>query len=171
MRQVLGPGALGRPRGIGWRGRWEGWSGWGIHVTPWLIHFSVWQNPLQCCEVISLQPIKINEKKKREKKTNKSWLCHFVNLVKSVTLSRMLFPFLSKKGHFSILVRTEIMPWGPQHFVQSCAVQYSNLMWLLSIGNAAVVCSVSRVLLFAELRHAVSVHMHTNFKGLVPKSI
>ena len=21
---VLGPGALGRPRGIGWRGRWEG---------------------------------------------------------------------------------------------------------------------------------------------------
>ena len=24
MRQALGPGALGRPRGIGWRGRWEG---------------------------------------------------------------------------------------------------------------------------------------------------
>ena len=24
MRQVLGPGALGRPRGIGWRGMWEG---------------------------------------------------------------------------------------------------------------------------------------------------
>ncbi|KAM9738940.1 uncharacterized protein ACBT57_013571 isoform 2-T2 [Dama dama] len=39
-RQVLGPGALGRPRGIGWRG-WEGGSGWGIHATPWLIHVSV----------------------------------------------------------------------------------------------------------------------------------
>ena len=39
LRQVLGPGALGRPRGIGWRGRWEG--GWGIHVTPWLIHVNV----------------------------------------------------------------------------------------------------------------------------------
>ena len=38
MRQALGPGALGRPRGIGWRGRWEGGSGWGTHVTPWLIH-------------------------------------------------------------------------------------------------------------------------------------
>ena len=38
MRQVLRPGALGRPRGIGWRGRWEGGSGWGIHVNPWLIH-------------------------------------------------------------------------------------------------------------------------------------
>ena len=31
----------GRPRGIEWRGRWEGGSGWGIHVTPWLIHVSV----------------------------------------------------------------------------------------------------------------------------------
>ena len=41
MRQVLGPGALGRPRGIGWRGRWEGGSGWGTHVTPWQIHVSV----------------------------------------------------------------------------------------------------------------------------------
>ena len=29
MRQVLGPGALGRPRGIGWRERGEGGSGWG----------------------------------------------------------------------------------------------------------------------------------------------
>ena len=38
MRQVLGPGALGRPRGMGWGGRWEGGSGWGIHVNPWLIH-------------------------------------------------------------------------------------------------------------------------------------
>ena len=35
------PGALGRPRGIGWRGRWEGGSGWGTHVNPWLIHFNV----------------------------------------------------------------------------------------------------------------------------------
>ena len=30
MRQVLGPGALGRPRGIRWRRRWEGGSGWGF---------------------------------------------------------------------------------------------------------------------------------------------
>ena len=41
MRQVLGPGALGRPRGTGWRGRWEGGLGWGILVTPWLIHVNV----------------------------------------------------------------------------------------------------------------------------------
>ena len=66
MRQVLRPGALGRPRGIGWRGRWEGGSGWGIHVNPWLIHVNVWQDPLQYYKVISLQLIKINEKKKKK---------------------------------------------------------------------------------------------------------
>ena len=47
MRQALGPGALGKPRGSGWRGRWEGGSGWGTHVNPRLFHFNVWQNPLQ----------------------------------------------------------------------------------------------------------------------------
>ena len=39
MRQALGPGALGRPRG--WRGIWEGGSGWETHVNPWLFHFNV----------------------------------------------------------------------------------------------------------------------------------
>ena len=65
MRQVLGSGALGRPRGMGWGGRREGGSGWGTHVNPWLIHVNVWQNPLQYCKVISLQLIKINGKKKK----------------------------------------------------------------------------------------------------------
>ena len=39
MRQALGPGALGRPRGSGWRGRWEGEIGMGDR--------DVWQNSLQ----------------------------------------------------------------------------------------------------------------------------
>ena len=68
IRQVLRPGALGRPRGIGWRERGEGGSGGGTHVNPWLIHVNVWQNPLQYCKVISLQLIK-TKKKKKEKKT------------------------------------------------------------------------------------------------------
>ena len=77
MRQALGPGALGRPRGIVWRGRWEGGSGWGTRVNPWLIHVNVWQKPLQYCKVISLQLIKINEKK-----INKSWIAvHFDTLI------------------------------------------------------------------------------------------
>ena len=71
MRQVLGAGALGRPRGIGWRGRWEVGLGWGIHVNPWLIHVNVWQKPLQYCKlitiVISLQLIKINGKNNKIK--------------------------------------------------------------------------------------------------------
>ena len=66
MRQVFGAGALGRPRGMGWGGRWEGSSGWGTHVNPWLIHVNVWQKPLQYCKVINLQLIKIIGRKKKE---------------------------------------------------------------------------------------------------------
>ena len=47
MRQILRAGTLGRPRGIGWKGRQEGGSEWGTHVNPWLIHANVWQKPLQ----------------------------------------------------------------------------------------------------------------------------
>ena len=75
MRQVLRAGALGRPRGIGWRGRWEGGSGWGTHVNPWLIHVNVWQKPLQYCKVISFQLIKINEKIKIKKIKTKKLYC------------------------------------------------------------------------------------------------
>ena len=53
------PGALGRPRGSGWRGRWEGGSVWGTHVNPWLFHFNVWQNSLP-------------KKKKKVKKSTKN---------------------------------------------------------------------------------------------------
>ena len=66
MRQVLRPGALGRPRGMGWGGRRKGVSGWGTHVNPWLIHVNVWQKPLQYCKVISLQLIKKIKKKKNK---------------------------------------------------------------------------------------------------------
>ena len=68
MRQVLRAGALGRPRGMGWGGRWEGGSGWGTHVNPWLIHVNVWQKPLQYCKEISLQLIKINVKKNKKQR-------------------------------------------------------------------------------------------------------
>ena len=59
MRQVLRAGALGRPRGMGWGGKWEAGSGWETHVNPRLIHVNVRQKPLQYCKVISLQLIKI----------------------------------------------------------------------------------------------------------------
>ena len=60
MRQALGPGALGRPRGIGWRGRWEGVSGWGTHVNPWLF--------LQCMTKSTTIKIIIIKKIKNKKK-------------------------------------------------------------------------------------------------------
>ena len=43
----------------------RGGLGWGTHVNPWLIHVNVWQKP-QYCKVISLQLIKMNEKKKKK---------------------------------------------------------------------------------------------------------
>ena len=70
MRQVLRAGALRRPRGMGWRGRWEGGSGWGTHVNPWLIHVNVWQKTLQYCNLISFQLIKINGKNKNKTHTH-----------------------------------------------------------------------------------------------------
>ena len=86
--------ALGRPRGIGWRGRWEGGLGWGIHENPWLIHINVWQKPLQYCKVISLQLIK---KKKIEKKKVQIRLgLHFVpSLAGAAQAARSLTSALS----------------------------------------------------------------------------
>ena len=88
MRQVLRAGALGRPRGMGRAGRQEQGSGWGTHVNPWLIHVNAWQKPLQYCKVISLQLIKINEKKvrtqckKKEKKRKKIVLEFLVGTIR-----------------------------------------------------------------------------------------
>ena len=76
VKQITSPGWMHETSARAWcigktqRNRVErevgGGSGWGLHVTPWLIHVNVWQNPLQCCEVISLQLIKINEKKRKK---------------------------------------------------------------------------------------------------------
>ena len=78
-------GAFNPFRGMGWGGRWE----WGLgctHVNAWLIHVSVWQKPLQYCKVISLQQIKINEKKNKQKNPfifkiiiDICSYCHFLN--------------------------------------------------------------------------------------------
>ena len=68
---------LGRPRAKGWGGRREGGSGWGTHVNPWLIQVNVWQKSLQYCQVISLQLIKMHEKKKVFSKTivQRAYMC------------------------------------------------------------------------------------------------
>ena len=104
MRQVLGPGALGGPRGSGWRGRWEGDSGWGTHVNPWLIHVNVWQKPLQYCKVISLQLIKINGKIKNKKSL--CWFCYNFAFV-------LWFGFFSLKAYRILVSQPGIVPATP----------------------------------------------------------
>ena len=80
VKQITSPGGMHETSAQAWctgntQRNWVerevgGGSGWGIHVNPWLIHVNVWQNPLQYCEVISLQLIKINGKKKVPRKVH-----------------------------------------------------------------------------------------------------
>ena len=116
MRQVLGPGALGRPRGLGWRGRWEGGLGWGIHVNPWLIHVNVWQKPLPYCKVISLQLIKINEKKKKEITVSKDWKQPFVS-----------WPCFSSSSNR--------LTWSPPHIQVHSVFLFTRPLLLLSASK------------------------------------
>ena len=45
MRQALGPGALGRPRGSGWRRRWEGGIRMGNTCKPMADSFQCMTKP------------------------------------------------------------------------------------------------------------------------------
>ena len=140
MRQVLRPGALGRLRGIGWRGRWEGGSGWGTHVNPWLIHVSVWQNPLQYCKVISLQLIKINGKKKKmlmNKNIKKKLLfliaeknTHEINMIILTIFVYSLFLSLVALTTFTLL-------WSRHHRVFTELFSYWKSEFLYPLNNAS----------------------------------
>ena len=77
-------------REMGWGGRWEGGLGWGTHVNPWLIRVNVWQKPLQYCKAISLQLIKINEKKVKTNK-QKKWMTNKNLLTIQRTLSIVMW--------------------------------------------------------------------------------
>ena len=63
MRQVLGPGALGKPRGSGWRGRWEGGIGMENTCKPMAVSFQ--------CMTKSTTNKKRKEKKRKKKNTSK----------------------------------------------------------------------------------------------------
>ena len=73
VKQITSPGRMHETSAQGWcTGKTQrdgmerevgGRIGMGKHVNPWLIHVNVWQKPLQYCNVISLQLIKINRKK------------------------------------------------------------------------------------------------------------
>ena len=86
---ALGPGALGKPRGSGWRGRWEGGSGWGTHVNPWLFHFNVWQNPPQIKKK-KRKNIKMNTHTPFTKVHQLFRICNIFTPSPSLSLSRAL---------------------------------------------------------------------------------
>ena len=65
MRQALGPGALGRPRGIGWRGRWEGGIGMGNKCKSMADSFQCMTKPTT---------IKKNKNKKNKNKMSEPFL-------------------------------------------------------------------------------------------------
>ena len=111
--------ALGRPRGIGWRGRWEGGSGWGIHVYPWLIHVNVWQQPLQYCKIISLQLKKINKYK------NINWQFYFIKVCVFIdqscsTLCDLMGYSPSDSAAHGIL-QARILEWVAIPFSRGCS--------------------------------------------------
>ena len=55
---IIGAGALGRPRGMEWGGRWERGSGWETRVHPWRMHVDVWQNQYN---IVKLNKIKLKK--------------------------------------------------------------------------------------------------------------
>ena len=121
MKQITSPGwmhetsaqgwCIGRPRGMGWGGRREGGLGWGIHVNPWLIHVTVWQKPLQYYKVISLQLIKINEKKKTFLKCNYGGLPRWSSGWEATCQGRTCVPSLARKDSTCCGMTN---PWEPQ---------------------------------------------------------
>ena len=71
MRQALGPGALGRPRGIGWRGRWEGGIGMGNTCKPMAVSFQCMRKSTTIKKKKSRVTIKKKKLCKKKKKRMK----------------------------------------------------------------------------------------------------
>ena len=144
MRQVLGAGALGRPRGIGWRGRWEGELGWGIQINLWLIHVNVWQKPLEYCKVISLQLIKINEKKFNIQKTK-------IMASSPITIWKINREKMERVTDFIYLVFISIFSrgWGKGPQIYRKILTFSNV-WLFFHKRQRKHGIISQVLLLEQ---------------------
>ena len=47
-------GALQKPRGVGWGGRWEVQEGWYICIPMAVIHVDIWQRTTKFCKAVIL---------------------------------------------------------------------------------------------------------------------
>ena len=140
MRQALGPGAMGRPGGSGWRGRWERGSGWGRHVNSRPFHFNVWQNPLQkkkkrngSCGLKSIRMLSLLQ----------SNLVRNLNITKTNMYRFMSFPWPQQNGSvgpirvivttFSSMVKTPEPFSQPPGINKSFSLTYQFLL-LISVS-------------------------------------
>ena len=121
------------PEGLGGEGGVGGGSGWGTHVNPWLIHVHVWQNPLQYCIVISLQPIKINEKKTKEsfRWLTKGLSCTLLlSLKQSWLFLNLLFTLgFTEERKYTIFSRVSIKFWHFQIWQFKCYSDCFSNSW------------------------------------------
>ena len=154
MRQVLKPGALGKPRGSGWRGRW------GTHVNPWLNHFNVWQNPLQYCRVIGLQLIRKKKKlngKTKQKMSTVLFVCFVVYLLDWVggqvdkkfgIVSTHIVSFFSYRG---LKIEEKVIIWWDLIFLLACQHlindQFFNMFNVFSIN------SIFNTMIYIDLKY------------------
>ena len=148
MRQVLRTGALGRPRGMGWGGRWEGGSRWGTHVNPWLIHVTIRQKPLQYCKVISLQLIKINGKKMlapwKKAMTNQDSILKsrdFTLLIKICLVKAMIFPAIMYGCESCIIKKPE--HWKIDAFEMWCWRRLLRVPWTARRSNQSILKEIN----------------------------
>ena len=136
----------GKTQGMGWGGRREGGSGWGTYKNPWLIHFNVWQNPLQYCKVISLQLIKINGKKI-------SWESDIISEwpFENVTTFKWCFgKFAGMVMH--ITVHTQINILSQQIYLGVFILNFVLLgLWLSDTPYQSVSQTTARILVFLTI--------------------
>ena len=58
---MLGPGAMGQPRGMGWGGRREEGSEWGTRVYLWRIHVDIQQNQYNIVKLKKKNPSELTQ--------------------------------------------------------------------------------------------------------------
>ena len=119
VKQITSPGWIHETGAQGWctgktqRNGMGREAGGGIRMgntckNPWLIHVNVWQKPLQYCKVISLQLIKI--KNKKNFKIRDITLPIKVKLANVISALLCFTPFWFIKGFLEMLYFQ--MGWG-----------------------------------------------------------
>ena len=129
--RVLGAGALGWPRGMGWGGRCKGGSGWGTHVHSWWIQVNVWQNQYNIVKWNKL----INLKKDLNDPCNiDSVITHLEPDILECEVKWALESIITKKASGSDGISAELL----KITLLKCCAQYASKVGKLSNGHRNV---------------------------------